>query len=79
MPILSKIEGYLSNHFQRDHSKMSEKRSDWLLSGSKDYSNQTARYSEHSLSRDPDPGSRAHFDCQMDFDLQSGSKLGPLV
>lgn len=68
MPILSETKGYLSNHFQRDHFKMSRMRSNWLLSGSKDYSDQTARYSKHSLSQDPDPDFRAHFDCQMDFD-----------
>ena len=79
MPILCEINGYLSNQSQIVHSKMSGMRSDWLSSGSKDYLDQTARYSEHSLTQDPDPGSRAHFDCQMDFDWQSGSMLGPLV
>ncbi len=77
MPILTGIIDYLSNHFQRDRSRMSGMRSSWLLSESKGYSDQTARYSEHSLSQDPGPDSREQFDCQMDFGWQSESVLGP--
>ena len=76
--VQSETASCLSIRSPRVHSAMFGSHSDCPLSGLRDCSSQTARYSEHSLSRDLDLNSEELSSCQRDYsDLLSGSGLGP--